>query len=47
MVIASFLCYLLFKMEKKETVEEMKDRKRKELQTKDSDLCELDSTIMG
>ena len=47
LVIASFLCYLLFKMEKKETIEEMKDRKRKELKTKDSDLCELDCTLMG
>jgi len=47
LVIASFLCYLLFKMEKNETVEEMKDKKRKELKTKDSDLYELDCTIMG
>ena len=47
LVIASFLCYLLFKMEKNETVEEMKDRKRKELKTKDSDLYELDCTLMG
>ena len=47
LVIASFLCYLLFKMEKKETIEEMKDRKRKELKTKDSDLCQLDCTLMG